>query len=55
MLSTWVKDDVEIIRRLKERFMGTQSTELNIIAFEELSQNQTENDKVPGAGTAGFR
>lgn len=43
MLSTWVKDDVEIIRRLKERFMGTQSTELNIIAFEELSQNQTEN------------
>ena len=43
MLSPWVKDDIEVMRRLKERFMGTQSTELNIIAFEELKQNQTES------------
>ena len=43
MLSSWVADDEEIIRRLKERFMGTQSTELNIIAFEEVNQRQTES------------
>ena len=43
MLSSWVKDYVEVIRRLKGRFVGTQCTERNIIAFEDLSQNQTEN------------
>ena len=43
MLSLWVKEDVEVIRGLNGRLMGTQFTELNIIAFEELSQNQADN------------
>ena len=43
MLKPWVKDDEEIVRKLKDRFMGTQSIELNIIAFEELTQLETEN------------
>lgn len=43
LLNTWVKDDTEIIKKLKERFMGTQSTELNIMAFEEASQAPTES------------
>ena len=42
MLKTWTRNDDEIIAKLKDRYMGTQSTELNIIAFEELSQNANE-------------
>ncbi len=42
MLKVWLKDDKEIIKRLKERYMGTQSLELNIISFEDLHQNEGE-------------
>ena len=42
MLKEWTKNDDEIINRLKSRFMGTQSIELNIIAFEELAQQESE-------------
>lgn len=38
----WMRDDVEIIKRLKERFMGTECIELNIIAFEDLRQGESE-------------
>ena len=43
MLQPWVEDDEEIIKRLNQRYMGTQSIELNIIAFEELQQNEGES------------
>ena len=43
MLSEWVNDDDEIINQLKKRFLGTQSVELNIIAFENLRQNEGES------------
>ena len=43
MLKDWTKDDDKIIAKLKERYMSTQSIELNIIAFEELSQNRDES------------
>ena len=43
MLRPWTRDDEELIAKLKDRFMGTQSIELNIIAFEELSQNDNES------------
>ncbi len=42
MHSEWVKDDVEIIKKLQERYLGTMSVELNIIAFEELRQREGE-------------
>jgi hypothetical protein len=43
MHSEWVKDDVEIIRKLQERYLGTMSVELNIISFEELRQRDSES------------
>ena len=43
MLSPWMSNDNEIIRRLKERYSGSQSIELNIIAFEEMSQRDNES------------
>ena len=43
MLKLWVKSDTEIIQKLKDRFLGTQCIELNIIGFEELSQLPSES------------
>ena len=43
MLREWTNDDQEIIRKLKDRYMGTQSVELNIISFEELAQEEGES------------
>ena len=43
MQSPWVKNDDEIIEKLKERYLGTQSIELNIISFEELRQQDGES------------
>ena len=42
MQSSWLKNDEQIIDRLKDRFLGTQSIELNIITFEDLKQNESE-------------
>ena len=42
MKSSWVEDDEEIIKHLEERFLGTQCIELNIMAFEDLKQNDGE-------------
>ena len=39
----WTKDDEEIIKRLKTRFMGTQCIELNIMSFEDLRQDESES------------
>lgn len=41
--STWTRDDEEIVKQLRERYMGTQCVELNIIAFEEVSQEDSES------------
>ena len=43
MAQVWIRDDGEIIVRLKKRYLGTQSIELNILMFEELSQNEGED------------
>ncbi len=43
MLRDWTSDDEEIIKKLKGRYMGTQSVELNIISFEELVQEEGES------------
>ena len=43
MLSPWMDDDDGIIGKLRERYSGTQSIELNIIAFEEMSQKENES------------
>ena len=43
MAQVWICDDGEIIARLKKRYLGTQSIELNILMFEELSQNEGED------------
>ena len=42
MAQTWTKEDSEVIDRLRKRYLGTQSIELNIVMFEELSQNEGE-------------
>ena len=42
MSQVWIRNDEEIKQKLIERYMGTQSIELNIIRFEELSQNESE-------------
>ena len=42
MAKEWTADDEEIIERLKLRYLGTQSLELNIVLFEEISQNEGE-------------
>lgn len=43
MQSEWTKSDVEIIEKLKDRYLGVQSLELNILMFEELKQEDSES------------
>ena len=43
MLREWTEDDEAILKKLKDRYMGTQSVELNIISFEELAQEEGES------------
>ena len=42
MLSPWVKDDQEIIAKLKGRYIKNTAIELHIIAFEQSSQKDGE-------------
>lgn len=42
MLNVWTKSDTEIITRLKQRYLGVLSLELNIVSFEELKQGESE-------------
>ena len=42
MLNQWTNNDKEIIKKLKDRYMGVLSLELNIVAFEEMAQGDNE-------------
>ena len=42
MGSSWTDHDEEIILRLRQRYLETQSLELSIVMFEELGQNEDE-------------
>ena len=42
MLTTWVKDDQEIIKKLRERYITNSAIELRIIEFETASQLEGE-------------
>ena len=43
MSSSWVNDDLMIIERLKERYLKAECIELNILAFEEAKQLDSES------------
>ena len=43
MSSSWVNDDVTIVERLKERYLKAECIELNILAFEEAKQLDSES------------
>ena len=43
MSSSWVNDDVMIIERLKERYLKAECNELNILAFKEAKQLDSES------------
>ena len=42
MAQDWTSDDNEVIKKLKQRYLGAQSMELNIVQFEELVQGEGE-------------
>ena len=42
MAQEWTSYDDKIIAKLRQRYLGTRSLELNIVLFEELSQNEGE-------------
>ena len=42
MLEDWVKDDREIIKRMRDRWVNRDCIELDIIEFEEARQSETE-------------
>ena len=42
MLSLWVKDDVQILEKLRARYVKNAAVELHIIAFETASQKEGE-------------
>ena len=53
MLKDWTENDNEIMRRLKERYIDTESIELRIMEAEEVSQQKDEAvDGVPIQGKA---
>ena len=42
MHNEWTKSDTKIIVRLKERYFGVLSLELNIVSFAELKQGENK-------------
>ena len=59
MLETWVNDDNEIIKRLKDRWLNRDCIELDIIEFEEARQGDGESlaqymQRVKGLGQKAF-
>ena len=42
MLKPWTKNDDEIIQKLKDRYLNTQAIEMNILEFEQSSQDTKE-------------
>ncbi len=59
MLETWVNDDEEIIKKLKDRWLNRDCIELDIIEFEEVRQGDGESlaqymQRVKGLGQKAF-